>query len=130
MPLSRSHMFMGVCMRTLCLLLVIWLCASVPVFSADRTSMIIAAQSAPNTPWDLNWQDVQAAFDAAGDIGLDMQLLVRGETGNSDERLTALRRNRVQYVSAPIGTAAAILPELSVLQLPYLFDAAEEFDFV
>lgn len=96
----------------------------------DRKTMTIGAFTAPNTPWDENWADVSAAFEANTDLGLDLELLVRGETGSSEERLNALRRNRLQFVSAPLGSGAALLPELAVLQLPFLFDSTPEADFV
>ncbi|MGB1876682.1 MAG: hypothetical protein ACPHGY_07130, partial [Rhodospirillaceae bacterium] len=84
----------------------------------------------PNTPWDLNWQDVTAAFEANTELGLDLELLVRGETGSSEERLNSLRRNRLQFVSSPLGSGAAMIPELAVLQLPFLFESTPEADFV
>ena len=96
----------------------------------ERKTMTIGAFSAPNTPWDLNWQYVTAAFEANKDLGLDLELLVRGETGSAEDRLNALRRNRLQFVSAPLGSGAALLPELAVLQLPFLFDSTPEADFV
>jgi TRAP-type C4-dicarboxylate transport system substrate-binding protein len=96
----------------------------------SRKTMTIGAFTAPNTPWDENWADVTAAFEANSDLGLDLELLVRGETGSSEERLNALRRNRLQFVSAPLGSGAALVPELAVLQLPYLFDSTPEADFV
>ena len=66
----------------------------------------------------------------AKDLGLDLELLVRGETGSSEERLNSLRRNRLQFVSAPLGSGAAMVPELAVLQLPFLFSSTPEADFV
>lgn len=96
----------------------------------DRKVMTIGAYTAPNTPWDENWKDVTAAFEANAELGLDLELLVRGETGSSEERLNSLRRNRLQFVSAPLGSGAAMIPELAVLQLPFLFDSTPEADFV
>lgn len=96
----------------------------------DRKVMTVGAFTAPNTPWDENWKDVTAAFEANKDLGLDLELLVRGETGSSEERLNSLRRNRLQFVSAPLGSGAALIPELAVLQLPFLFDSTPEADFV
>ncbi|MBT5241294.1 MAG: TRAP transporter substrate-binding protein [Rhodospirillaceae bacterium] len=100
------------------------------VDAEDRKVMTIGAYSVPNTPWDLNWQDVSAAFEANKDLGLDLELLVRGETGSSEERLNSLRRNRLQFVSSPLGSGAAMIPELGVLQLPFLFESTPEADFV
>ncbi|NKB43326.1 MAG: hypothetical protein GKS03_03510 [Alphaproteobacteria bacterium] len=100
------------------------------VHAQDRKVMTIGAYTVPNTPWDLNWQDVTAAFDANTDLGLDLELLVRGETGSSEERLNSLRRNRLQFVSSPLGSGAAMIPELAVLQLPFLFESTPESDFV
>lgn len=101
-----------------------------PAQAQDRKTMIIGAFTSPDTPWDLNWQEVQAAFDANADLGLDLELLVRGETGSSEERLNSLRRNRLQFVSSPIGSGAVMIPELAVLQLPFLFNSTAETDFV
>lgn len=100
------------------------------VHAQDRKVMTIGAYSVPNTPWDLNWQDVTAAFEANTELGLDLELLVRGETGSSEERLNSLRRNRLQFVSSPLGSGAAMIPELAVLQLPFLFESTPEADFV
>lgn len=96
----------------------------------DRKVMTVGAFTAPNTPWDENWKGVSAAFEANKALGLDLELLVRGETGSSEERLNSLRRNRLQFVSAPLGSGAAMIPELAVLQLPFMFDSTPEADFV
>ena len=105
-----------------------WLTA--PALSQDRKTMTIGAFTAPNTPWDENWKDVTAAFEANSHLGLELELLVRGEIGSSEERLNSLRRNRLQFVSAPLGSGAATVPELAVLQLPFLFESTPEADFV
>lgn len=118
-------------MRHVIVLLACCMAASVSgVVAQDRKVMTIGAYSTPNTPWDENWKDVTAAFEANADLGLDLELLVRGETGSSEDRLNSLRRNRLQFVSAPLGSAAAMIPELAVLQLPFLFDSTPEADFV
>ena len=101
-----------------------------PALAQERKTMTIGAFTAPNTPWDENWKDVSAAFAANTHLGLDLELLVRGETGSSEERLNSLRRNRLQFVSAPLGSGAAMVPELAVLQLPFLFSSTPEADFV
>jgi len=111
----------------------LWVAATwfvAPTLGQDRKTMTIGAYTAPNTPWDENWKDVTAAFEANTHLGLDLELLVRGETGSSEERLNSLRRNRLQFVSAPLGSGAAMVPELAVLQLPFLFSSTSEADFV
>lgn len=118
-------------MRKMFVLLAFCLSAlSVEAVAQDRKVMTVGAFTAPDTPWDENWKDVTAAFEANADLGLDLELLVRGETGSSEERLNSLRRNRLQFVSAPLGSGAAMIPELAVLQLPFLFDSTPEADFV
>ena len=39
--------------------------------------MTIGAFTVPNTPWDLNWKDLTAAFEVNKDFGLDLERLVR-----------------------------------------------------
>jgi len=89
----------------------------------------IAAMAPPNTPWDAAWTRFRAHIDE-NTTDVDLRYLIRGEVGNEDEILKALRRNRVQISGASLQGLATLVPELTVAMSPYLFDSAEEVDFV
>jgi len=89
----------------------------------------IAALAAPNTPWDQSWIDFKDYIRQHGpDIEFDY--FIRGELGNEDEMLSALRRNRVQIMGSSLQGLASLVPELTVAMAPYLFSSPEEVDFV
>jgi len=113
-----------------CFIFLLILFFSFNLLALERKTLTIGAFTTPNTPWDLNWDEVIKLFSERKDLGLDLELLIRGETGSSEERLNALRRNRLQWINSPLGSGAALVPELAVLQLPFLFDSTEQADFV
>ena len=101
-----------------CFIFLLILFFSFNLLALERKTLTIGAFTTPNTPWDLNWDEVIKLFSERKDLGLDLELLIRGETGSSEERLNALRRNRLQWINSPLGSGAALVPELAVLQLP------------
>ena len=93
----------------------------------------IAAMAAPNTPWDEAWTRFKAHLEPGlGPDGhnIDFQYFIRGEVGNEDEMLRAVRRNRVQIMGASLQGLATMVPELTVAMAPYLFESEDEVDFV
>jgi len=57
-------------------------------------------------------------------------MLIHGELGSEENIVSGLRRGRVQYANLSALIASTIVPELSVLYMPYLFESREEADFV
>ena len=88
----------------------------------------ITAQAFANSPWDKHWDEFKAKIAAYPDITIEYYL--RGETGNEEQMLTALRRNRVQIGGITMWGLAGTIPEASVPMIPFLFDSTEEVDFV
>ena len=97
-----------------------------PAFAIDGR---IAALAAPNTPWDDSWTEFKT-YLRDNPSTVNFRYYIRGEIGNEDEMLAALRRNRVQIMGSSLQGLATLVPELTVAMSPYLFDSAEEVDFV
>ncbi len=91
-----------------------------------------AAFAAPGTPWDADWQIFNQNLMAANEAGanFEVKLLIRGEVGGEPVSMTNVRRNRVQFGGFTIGGGSAVIPEMSVLLSPYVFDNFEEVDYV
>ena len=89
----------------------------------------IGAMAPPNTPWDAAWTRFRAHIDE-NTTDVDLRYLIRGEVGNEDEILKALRRNRVQISGASLQGLATLVPELTVAMSPYIFESEAEVDFV
>jgi len=98
-------------------------------FSAWALSGKVAAVSAPNSPWDKQWTQFRTYLEGnAPDI--DLKYFIRGEIGNEDDMLSAVRRNRVQIAGPSLQGLSTLVPELAVPMAPYLFESVEEVDFV
>lgn len=106
--------------------LIVALMTSVTVFALEGK---IAAIAPLNTPWDDSWTEFRTHItDNAPGIHFDY--FIRGELGNEDEMLSALRRNRVQIMGSSLQGLATLVPELTIAMAPYLFETSEEVDFV
>ncbi len=60
----------------------------------------------------------------------DVRLLIRGETGPEEQMLAMLRRGRLQIGGGSFAGVATLVPEIALLSAPFLFDTADEVDFV
>lgn len=102
---------------------------------ADEPALIkltVGAFAAPGTPWDKDWQIFRQNLEKQEPDAptFKVKLLIRGEAGGEPVTMTNIRRNRLQFGGFTIGGASAVIPELSVLLSPYIFDSVEELDFV
>lgn len=94
--------------------------------------LIVGAFAAPGSPWDMDWQTFRKNLIKPYPTGpaFAVKLLIRGEGGGEPITMTNVRRNRMQFGGYTIGGASAVVPELSVLLSPYVFDNIEELDYV
>ncbi|MCB1624153.1 MAG: TRAP transporter substrate-binding protein DctP [Pseudomonadales bacterium] len=61
---------------------------------------------------------------------MDLRLVIRGETGPEEALFAALRRNRIQIGGGSFAGVATVVPEISMLSVPFFFDSDAEVDFV
>jgi TRAP-type C4-dicarboxylate transport system substrate-binding protein len=90
----------------------------------------VGSLSAPGTPWHDEWLRFQTTFDAQPDSGLTLNLFITGQLGSEETVLSNLRRGRVQLGGFSLHGLASVVPELSVLLAPYLFESRAEVDFI
>jgi TRAP-type C4-dicarboxylate transport system substrate-binding protein len=96
---------------------------------APRNEVTVAGFALPGSVDERNWlRFEQNVTTWAPEFRLKM--LIRGEGGPEETQFSNLRRGRVQIVGGSLAGAAAIVPELAVLQAPYLFESQAEADYV
>ena len=61
---------------------------------------------------------------------LEPNLLIHGEGGPEEQILTGIRRGRIHVASLSTLVLSNIVPELTYLSAPFLFDSKEQFDHV
>ncbi len=89
----------------------------------------VGAVSFPGTPWHESWMAIDNNLKAGnGPVVLDLYL--SGELGTEEYVYSQIRRGRTQIGGFSLQGSAAVVPEISLLLSPYLFDSYEEVDFV
>lgn len=110
----------------LCLPLLLSACGG-----GERTGMevTVAGTAAPRTAGEEQWLMFQREVEAS-DEDITMRMLIYGQLGSEEALVSGLRRGRVQFANLSAMAASTVLPELSLLYAPYLFDDYEEADYV
>jgi TRAP-type C4-dicarboxylate transport system substrate-binding protein len=101
------------------------------VSAADRpVEVVVGGTAFRGTAGEQQWMDFQRRAETASKGSIRMKMLIRGELGSEEQLVSALRRGRVQYANLSALVASTIVPEISVLYAPYLFNDEAETDFV
>jgi len=105
--------------------------SSNPPATSDRPGIVrVSSLTVPDTPWYDGWQRFEARLAALEGHGLTVELFVTGQLGSEESVLSALRRNRVQLGGFSLHGLSTVVPELSLLLAPYLFENEAQADFV
>ncbi|WP_168190206.1 TRAP transporter substrate-binding protein [Luteithermobacter gelatinilyticus] len=98
----------------------------------ELVKLTVGAFAAPGSPWDVDWQTFRRNLMVHEGMGPEfrVKLLIRGEAGGEPITMTNIRRNRMQFGGFTIGGASAVVPELSMLLSPYVFENTDELDYV
>ena len=93
-------------------------------------SWTFTSHAVPGSVDDRGWQALIRHIEQAAGDRIEIKALLRGEGGTETAYLSHLRRGRVNLSTASFASSAAIVPEVAVLSLPYLFDTQGEIDFI
>jgi TRAP-type C4-dicarboxylate transport system substrate-binding protein len=76
------------------------------------------------------WLRFGGRFNERNRSCFDLDLFINAEIGSEETALANLRRNRLQIGGLSLQGMATVVPELSVLLTPFLFDNEEQIDFI
>lgn len=111
------------------------LCAAVMLLAGcgggERAGMevTVAGTAAPRTAGEEQWLMFQRAVESS-DEDITMRMLIYGQLGSEEALVSGLRRGRVQFGNLSAMAASTVVPELTLLYAPYLFDDYAEADHV
>lgn len=69
-------------------------------------------------------------LEAGWSESVDVVLLIDGQVGTEESMAATVRRDRAQIGMLTTAGTSSVVPEMSLLMAPYLFDSFEEADFV
>jgi TRAP-type C4-dicarboxylate transport system substrate-binding protein len=92
--------------------------------------VIIAGTATPDTPGARMWLGFKERVEEATGGRIRMRALIYGQLGSEEQLLSGLRRGRIHYANLSAQVVSTVVPELTLLYAPYLFDSEAEADFI
>lgn len=111
-------------------LVVIAAVLSGPAHADDPIPLTVVSFSAPDSAHGRRWVEFENQVNTTLGDRVALNMLTGGQVGTEDNMLSSLRRGRAQMGIISIGALAALVPELSILATPFLFESDAEADFV
>lgn len=105
------------------------LAAATAALSAPREA-IVAAYVVPGAPASVLIEKFGADIAPLSQGSLTTKLLIYGEAGSEEQVMAALRRGRVHVASLGNAPLATVVPEMGLINIPFLTDSHEEFDYI
>jgi tripartite ATP-independent transporter DctP family solute receptor len=98
--------------------------------AAAPTIVKIATVAPEGTPWAAGLIEYKKAVEQKTGGRYRVRVFLGGALGDENETVLACKRGQIQSVGASTGAMASQVPELAILELPYLFRSEEEADYV
>lgn len=98
--------------------------------AAEPIVIKLATVAPDGTPWAQGLRDFKAAVEKGTAGAIKVKVFLGGALGDENESVLACKRGQVQAVGASTGALSTQVPELAVLELPYLFRNEDEADYV
>jgi TRAP-type C4-dicarboxylate transport system substrate-binding protein len=99
--------------------------------AADETFELKIATVAPDkTPWADLLKDYKKAVEKASGGKIKVRIFLGGTMGDENETVRMAARGQISGVGASTGAVASLVEELSAIEIPFLFNNANEADFV
>lgn len=98
--------------------------------SAQEFTMKVATIAPDDTPWSELLRRYEKAVEEKSGGRINVKIFLGGALGDENETVIKCKRGQVQAVAASTGAIASQVPELNVLELPYLFRSGEEADYI
>lgn len=102
---------------------------SVPAF-AEPIIMKIATVAPDGSPWSEGLQNFKKSVETAVPGKIKVKLFLGGTLGDENETVRSAKLGQIQAVGASTGALATVVPEMNVLELPFLFDNTDEVDHI
>jgi TRAP-type C4-dicarboxylate transport system substrate-binding protein len=98
--------------------------------AADPVVLKIATVAPDGTPWASGLVQYKGMVEKATAGRVTVRPMLGGVLGDENETVIACQRGQIPGVGASTGALAAVVPELNVLELPFLFRSAAEADYI
>ncbi len=95
-----------------------------------QQEVTVAGITFPGTITDEQWDVFIGNVETKSAPPLALRMMIRGEAGSEETMIQSMRRGRLNMAAPSLAGATSLVPELAVLQLPFLFDTPEQMDWI
>jgi tripartite ATP-independent transporter DctP family solute receptor len=103
---------------------------SSPACFAAKKTIKFGTIAPANTPWSDTLEEIKKRVEAESKGELGIKVYLGGQLGGELEILQGIRRGRIEGGGLTSAALASVIPELDVLELPYLFESSAQADCV
>lgn len=101
----------------------------VPAQGAEKIIIKLATVAPDGSPWAVGLQEFKKITEKESGNAVKVKLFLGGALGDENETVLQCKRGQLQAVGASTGAIASQVPEVNVLELPFLFNDEQEADF-
>lgn len=84
----------------------------------------------PKTPWVMQLERFAKDLEEESKGAMKIQPFINAQLGNEQDTMQQTARGRIDMGGFSVSAAAALVPELSLLNMPFYFDSAQQQDCV
>lgn len=96
----------------------------------DPITLKIATIAPEGTPWEKQLKSLKKRYEEGSKGRIRVKLFFGGSLGGEKALVRRCAQGSIQMAGVSTGAASSVVPELNVLELPYLFPSAAEADRV
>lgn len=98
--------------------------------AAQTYELKIATVAPDKTPWATLLKDYKKAVEKASGGKIKVRVFLGGTMGDENETVRMTARGELSGVGASTGAVASLVEELMAIEIPFLFNNANEADYV
>lgn len=103
---------------------------SAPASAPPEFTMKLATVAPDNTPWSELLKRYKSAVETKSGHRIEVKVFLGGTLGDENESVTKVKRGQIQAAGVSTGAVASQVPEINVVEVPYLFRSFDEADHV
>lgn len=95
---------------------------------AEEFTLKIATVAPDKTPWSELLRKYKKAVEEKSGGRIKVKIFLSGTLGDENETVLKCKRGQIQGVAASTGAVASQVPEVEVVEVPFLFKSGEQAD--
>lgn len=101
-----------------------------PALAQESITAKVGSVAPEETPWDEWLKGVKARIEKDTGGKVKLKVFLGGKLGGEKEMVEETKNGNLQIFGGSTGAVATYVPELNVLELPFIFSSDAEADFV